>query len=48
MNVYDAAALSSLCEATEKSVAARSRPVDIPDFTRGRWKTTPPLRILQK
>jgi predicted dehydrogenase len=46
MNVYDAAALSSLCEATEKSVAARSRPVDIPDFTRGRWKTQPPLPII--
>jgi predicted dehydrogenase len=46
MNVYDAAALSSLCEATERSVAARSRPVDIPDFTRGRWKTQPPLPIV--
>jgi predicted dehydrogenase len=46
MNVYDAAALSSLCEATERSVAARSRPVDIPDFTRGRWKSQPPLAIV--
>ena len=46
MNVYDAATLSSLCEATEKSVANRSQPVDIPDFTRGRWKTQPPLPIV--
>ena len=46
MNVYDAAALSSLCAATERSVAHRSRPVDIPDFTRGRWKSQPPLPIV--
>jgi len=24
---------------TERSVADRSRPVEVPDFTRGRWKT---------
>jgi hypothetical protein len=46
MDVYDAAALSSLCEATERSVAHRSRPVDIPDFTRGRWRSRPPLGIV--
>lgn len=47
MNVYDAAALSSLVGATVKSVASRSRPVDIPDFTRGRWKTHPKLDIVR-
>ena len=45
-DVYDAAAWSSICELTERSVAERSRPVDIPDFTRGRWRTTPPLPIV--
>ena len=47
MNVYDAAALSSLVGATVKSVASRSRPVDIPDFTRGRWKTNPKLDLVR-
>ena len=47
MNVYDAAALSSLVGTTVKSVAQRSRPVDIPDFTRGRWKTFPKLDLVR-
>ena len=47
MNVYDAAALSSLVGATVKSVAQRSRPVDIPDFTRGTWKTNPKLDVVR-
>jgi len=46
MNVYDAAALSVVCELTEQSVANRSRPVDFPDFTRGQWQTYPPLDIV--
>lgn len=46
MDVYDAAAWSAVCEATERSVASRSRSVDIPDFTRGRWQTRPPLGIV--
>ncbi len=46
MNVYDAAALSAVCELSEYSVAHRSRPVDFPDFTRGRWKTYPPLGLV--
>ena len=46
MNVYDAAGLSSVVEASCQSVAKRARPVDIPDFTRGQWKTLPPLDIV--
>ena len=46
MNVYDAVALSVMCPLTERSVANRSRPQDVPDFTRGRWKTNPPLGII--
>ena len=46
MDVYDAAAWSAITECTERSVANRSQPVDIPDFTRGRWKTWPPLGIV--
>lgn len=47
MNVYDAAALSAVCPLTEWSVANRSRPVDFPDFTRGRWAEWPRLGILR-
>lgn len=37
MDVYDAAEWSSLVELTEKSALAGGVPVEIPDFTRGRW-----------
>jgi predicted dehydrogenase len=47
MTVYDAAALSSLVGLTVQSVANRSRPVDVPDFTRGRWQVHPPLDIVR-
>ena len=46
-NVYDAAAWSCLVDLTERSVAARGRPQDVPDFTRGRWQSTPPLGIVE-
>jgi hypothetical protein len=46
MNVYDAAALSAVVELSGKSVARRGQPVEVPDFTRGRWRTAPPLGIV--
>ncbi|HWO89251.1 MAG TPA: Gfo/Idh/MocA family oxidoreductase [Gemmatimonadales bacterium] len=46
MNVYDAASWSAVSECTERSVAQRSRPVPVPDFTRGRWREAPPLDIV--
>lgn len=45
MNVYDAATWSSISPLTERSVAAKSRPVEFPDFTRGKWKSAPPLKL---
>ena len=45
MDVYDLAAWSCLCELTERSQAMRGAPVDVPDFTRGAWKTMKPLGI---
>ncbi len=47
MNVYDAAALSVVCELTELSVAQGSAPVEFPDFTRGRWKEWQPLPLYE-
>ena len=46
MDVYDAAALSSVVDLSCQSVARKGQPVAVPDFTRGRWKTTPPLAIV--
>jgi hypothetical protein len=46
MNVYDAAAWSVVTELSERSVANKSKPVDFPDFTRGAWKTTPPVDLM--
>ena len=47
MDVYDAAALSAVVELSVRSVKRRSDAVDVPDFTRGRWKTTAPLGIVR-
>ena len=46
MDVYDLAATSCLCELTEKSVRSGSKPVSIPDFTRGNWKNVQPWGIV--
>ncbi len=46
MNVYDLACTSCLCELSEKSSANRYRTMDVPDFTRGAWKTTKPLGLV--
>ena len=46
MNVYDLASWCCLCELTEKSADNRGRSLDIPDFTRGGWKTTKPLGLV--
>jgi hypothetical protein len=46
MDVYDAAALSAPVELSELSVARGSEPVEFPDFTRGAYRTRPPLGIV--
>ena len=45
-DVYDAAAWSAIAPSSETSVANRSRPVDVPDFTRGGWRTREPLGVV--
>ena len=44
-NVYDLAASCCIGELSERSVRNRSSSVDFPDFTKGAWKTQPPLGI---
>jgi hypothetical protein len=46
MTVYDAAALSAVVHLSAQSVAKKAAAIDFPDFTRGRWKTTPPWPIV--
>ena len=46
--VYDAAAWSCIIETSVRSVATGSMPVNIPDFTRGLWKTIQPLGTAEK
>ena len=45
-DVYDAATWSSIAVLSEKSAADRSRPVDFPDFTKGKWKASPPIQLM--
>ena len=45
MDVYDLAASCSLCELCERSAENRGASQDVPDFTRGGWKTATPLGI---
>lgn len=44
-DVYDAAAWSCITPLSEWSVKNRGAAVDIPDFTRGQWKSRKPLKI---
>lgn len=44
-DVYDAAAWSCLMPLSQRSVAKRSRTVDIPDFTRGAWSSNKPVNL---
>jgi hypothetical protein len=42
ISVYDTAVWSAVGPLSEWSVAHRSAPVDVPDFTAGKWKTNKP------
>ena len=45
MDVYDAAAWSAIAPLSEQSVVGGSAPVQVPDFTRGRWERRPVLEV---
>jgi len=45
IDVYDAAAWSVIIPLSEKSLSNRSKPVEIPDFTRGAWRTNKPVDL---
>lgn len=48
MDVYDAAAWSCITPLSEWSIANGSKPIEIPDFTRGAWKTNKPIELTLK
>ncbi len=43
IDAYDAAAWSAISPLSELSIARGSSPVEIPDFTRGKWRTNKPI-----
>ncbi len=45
-DVYDAATWSVISPLSEQSVKQRGKSIDVPDFTRGKWKTMSPLGIV--
>lgn len=45
LDVYDAATWSAVAPLSEQSVANRSKSIDVPDFTRGSYKTNKPVDI---
>lgn len=45
MDVYDAATWSCITPLSEWSIANKSQPIDVPDFTRGAWKTNVPVSL---
>ncbi len=47
IEVYDAVAYSVIGPLSEKSINGGSKPVEIPDFTRGRWKTPRELQVMR-
>lgn len=48
MDVYDAAAWSSITSLSEWSIANKSNSIKVPDFTRGAWKTNKPVDLSLK
>ena len=47
MDVYDAAAISSITALSEKSINSKGMPQKCPDFTRGMWKTARELEVMK-
>jgi hypothetical protein len=44
-DVYDAASWTAVGLLSEQSVSSRSKSIDIPDFTRGNWKSNKPVSL---
>lgn len=47
LDVYDAASWSVVSALSERSVARKGKPVDFPDFTRGMWRNSRELHVME-
>lgn len=45
-DVYDSVTCAAISPVSEASVAGKCKPVDFPDFTKGKWKTTKPITFV--
>jgi len=45
-NVYDSVTSAAISAVTEESVANKSKAVDFPDFTKGKWKTNAQINLV--
>lgn len=45
-DVYDSVTSSAISAITEASVANKSKAIDFPDFTKGKWKTNPKITLV--
>lgn len=45
IDVYDAAAWSVITSLSQWSLSNNSRPIEVPDFTRGAWQGNQPVDI---
>jgi len=45
-DVYDSVTSSAISPITEASVANRGKPIEFPDFTKGKWKTNPRITLV--
>ena len=45
-DVYDSVTSSSISAVSEASVPGKSKPVEFPDFTKGKWKTRPRIKLV--
>ena len=45
-DVYDSVTSGAISAITEASVANKSRAIDFPDFTKGKWKTNPKITLV--
>jgi hypothetical protein len=43
IDVYDAAVWSAIAPLSEQSIAKGGALIQVPDFTRGKWKTNKPI-----
>jgi predicted dehydrogenase len=46
IDVYDTVTWSIITKISAESCAGKSRPVDFPDFTKGKWQTRVPIKIV--